>query len=103
MSNETRNKVLRIMELAMLINPTSTQKKFTGDKPTVFVWFSGHCNCLRISVYPEGWKTGYDIYNDAEYYVAHFDIDEDAEETLEKAIERLEGIYKDVMEGKYNG
>ena len=103
MSNEIIDKVLRIMELAMLINPTSTNKELTGDKPTVFVNFQGHCNCLCISVHPEGWEPDYDINNDIKYYRAYLDTDEDAAKTLDKAIERLEGIYKDVLGGKYNG
>lgn len=102
MSNEIIDKVFRIMELAMLINPTSTNKKETNDRPTVFVNFQGHCNCLYISVHPEGWKPDYDINNDVEYYMVCFDTDEDADKILEKAIERLEGIYRDVLEGKYN-
>ena len=104
MSNEIQTKVLRAMELAMLINPTSTQKKLTGDKPTVFVWFSGHCNCLRIEVHPEGWEPDYDISDGIEYYKACLeDDDEGAKKVLDEAIERLEGIYRGVLEGKYNG
>ena len=103
MSNEIIDKVLRIMELAMLINPEDTKRDITGDKPTVFFSFEGHCGYICVSVNPRGWEPDYNINSDIEYYRAYLDIDEDAEETLEKAIERLEGIYKDVMEGKYNG
>lgn len=102
MSNEIIDKVRRIMELAMLINPTSTNKKETSNRPTVLVSFEGHCNCICISVHPEGWKPDYDINNDVEYYIVYFDTDEDADEILEKAMKRLEGIYRDVLEGKYN-
>lgn len=103
MSNEIIDKALRIMELAMLINPTSTNKELTGDKPTVFVSFSGHCNVLRIGVHPEGWEPDYDINDDVEYYEAYFEnYDEGTKKVLDKAIERLEEIYKDVLEGKYN-
>lgn len=104
MSNETRNKVLRIMELAMLINPTSTQKKLTGDKPTVFVDLSGHCNYFFVVVHPEGWEPNYDINHDVEEYEAYLGNNgESSEKVLDEAIERLEGIYRDVLEGKYNG
>lgn len=102
MSNEIIDKVLRIMELAMLINPEDTKRDITGDKPTVFFNFAGHCNSICVSVHPKGWEPDYNINSDIEYYMAYLDADEDAEETLGKAIERLEGIYKDVLEGKYN-
>lgn len=103
MSNEIMDKVLRIMELAMLINPEDTKRDITGDKPTVFFSFDGHCSYICVSVHPRGWEPDYNINSDVEYYRAYLDADEDAEETLEKAIERLEGIYKDVLEEKYNG
>ena len=103
MSNEIMDKVLRIMELAMLINPEGTKRDITGDKPTVFFNFEGHCSCICVSVNPRGWEPDYNINSDIEYYRAYLDTDEDAEETLEKAIQRLEAIYKDILEGKYNG
>lgn len=101
MSTSITDKIIRIMELAMLINPTSTNKELTGDKPTVFVSFSGHCTYFCITVYPEGWEPDYGINADVEYYEAYLE-DDDAKKALDKAIERLEGIYKDVLEGKYN-
>lgn len=99
MSNEIIDKVLRIMELAMLINPSCTQKEKTGNKPTVFVWFSGHCNNVLINIYPEGWSSNDEGF---EQYDCFMDDDPKIGEMLNKAIERLEGIYKDVLEGKYN-
>ena len=36
MQSEIREKVLKIMELATLINSTETRQELTGDKPTVF-------------------------------------------------------------------
>ena len=104
MSISITDKITRIMELAMLINPTSTNKELTGDKPTVFVSFSGHCTYFCTTVLPEGWEPDYDINAGVEYYDACLeDDDEGAKKVLDKAIERLEGIYRDVQEGKYNG
>ena len=40
-------KIKRIMELAYLINPTETKQSVTGNKPTIFVNFSGHCSLLK--------------------------------------------------------
>jgi hypothetical protein len=48
-------KAQRILELAMKINNMPTKRKTTGDKPTVFVCFSGHINVLEVEVYMNGW------------------------------------------------
>ena len=102
MSTSIMDKIIRIMKLAVLINPVSTSKELTGDKPTVFVSFSGHCTYFGITVHPEGWEPDYDINAGVEYYEAYLE-DDDAKKALDKAIERLEGIYRDVQGGKYNG
>lgn len=103
MSTSITDKIIRIMELAMLINPTSTNKGLTGDKPTVFVSFSGHCTYFCTTVLPEGWEPDYDINDDVEYYDACLeDDDEGAKKVLDKVIERLEKIYKGIQGGKYN-
>jgi hypothetical protein len=57
MTDAIRKKVLRIMELAMLLNPADTTQEDTGDKPTVFVDFSGHCCLLEGRIYQNGWST----------------------------------------------
>ncbi|WP_418972153.1 hypothetical protein [Allofournierella sp.] len=58
-----QQKFLRIMELAMQLNSTPTKKAETGDKPTVFVDFSGRTSELIVSVYSRGW--GDDRHYDA--------------------------------------
>lgn len=56
-TESVRKKVLKIMELAMLINDSPTRQELTGNKPTVFIAFSGHCCFLTVYVYPEGWTS----------------------------------------------
>ena len=103
MSNETIDKVLRIMELAMLINPTSTRKGNTGNKPTVTIRFGGNCATLDVTIITEGWEPDYNIDTDAEYYRMNFDFGVgESKKNVDKVIGRLEEIYKDVLEGKYN-
>ncbi len=58
-----QQKFLRIMELALRLNGTPTKKAKTGNKPTVFVDFSGHTSELIVSVYSRGW--GDDRHYDA--------------------------------------
>ena len=53
-----RRKAQLILELAMKINNTPTKQELTGDKPTIFVWFSGHCNLLNVEIHSNGWCEG---------------------------------------------
>ena len=104
MLNEIQEKVLRALELALLINPESTQRERTGNKPSVLVWFSGHCANIHIDIYPHGWYFEERDNGDREVYDAYIDSPYEAYiAPLDKALARLEEIYKDVLEGKYNG
>lgn len=48
--------ILRILELCMKLNPTSTKRSETGKKPTVFFNFSGHVNVIEIEICEDGWS-----------------------------------------------
>lgn len=52
-----KTRVMRVMELAWLLNPTATEQEITGDYPTVFVYFSGHVSYLDVSVHTHGWTS----------------------------------------------
>lgn len=101
MSNEIQTKVLRAMELALLINPESTQRERTGDKPSVLAWFSGHCGSVHIDIYPHGWYFEADDNGDRESYDAYIDSLYEADRVqLDKALARLEEIWAEVQRGK---
>lgn len=51
-----QEKVLKIMQLALEINDTPTKQETTGDKPTVFVDFSGHVCTLSVQIHSHGWN-----------------------------------------------
>ena len=57
MTKEITQRVLEIMELAVSFNSSATMQKFTGNKPTFFVVFSGHICGLEVRAniigYPE--------------------------------------------------
>lgn len=53
-----QQKFLRIMELALQLNSTPTKNATTGNKPTIFVDFSGHIAGLDVSVCSRGWGKG---------------------------------------------
>lgn len=93
--NETtksvRKKVLKIMELAMLINDSPTEQEYTGNKPTVFVEFSGHIAELHTHIAPEGWYD--DITTDeTEFYIFCLTENENIEAELDGFIEKLRVI-----------
>lgn len=101
MSNEIQTKVLRALELALLINPESTQQEKTGDKPSVLVWFSGHCGSVHIDIYPHGWYFEADDDGNREVYDTYIDSPYEADRVLlDKALARLEEIWAEVQRGK---
>ena len=57
MTNEIKQRVLEIMELAVNFNGSATRQELTGGKPTFFVEFYGHICSLEVRAningYPE--------------------------------------------------
>lgn len=94
MTDKIKSKVLEIVELAMLLNPTRTQRGVTGDKPTVFVGFSGHCCDLDVQIHLNGWdwREPYcreDIYKNIDF------SDEKQEKKIDEAIDILQKLYNE--------
>ena len=54
---EAREIVKQIFNLALAINSNRAQRKTTGEKPTVFVGFSGHIAGVHIEIYCKGWDS----------------------------------------------
>lgn len=53
-------KVMRIMELALLISPPNTECEVGSGRPAVFVSYSLHVSSLDINIYYHGWsRSGY--------------------------------------------
>lgn len=78
---ETREIVKQIFNLALAVNPNDTKQDTTGNKPTVFVSFSGHVAAVDVDIYLNGWDSGacdkdeplvmrYTIYLDDEDFIA---------------------------------
>ena len=56
MDLEKMQKVNEILQLCFEISRfEQRQKEKTGDKPTIFAWFSGHSASFEIRVYEKGW------------------------------------------------
>ena len=89
---EIKNMIMRIFDLAFRLNSTPTAKDTTGDKPTVFVYFSGHTAGVDVTIYPHGWDKDsiehetYNCYPTSEW---------DSPDALYNAIERLEELYEE--------
>ena len=60
---ETREIVKQIFNLALAVTPNDTNQDTTGEKPTVFVSFSGHIAGVHIEIYCKGWDSEEDDDN----------------------------------------
>ena len=60
---ETKGIVKQIFALALAINPNDTTQDKTGEKPTVFVSFSGHIAGVHIEICCKGWDSEEDDDN----------------------------------------
>ena len=92
---KVNEKVLKIMELCLLLNSSPTERAITGIKPTVFCAFSGHICGLRVSIHRYGWR--------AEYPDDSFTVylsKDDALEDLTQIQNTLETLYQEQLEAK---
>ena len=94
MIERMRNKALKVLELAMLINSEQTQREYTGNKPTIFVNFSGHCCSLDVEIHLNGWDR-VEPYNNYDISKVIYLYMESAETVLDGTIEILEKIYNE--------
>ena len=70
---ETREIVKQIFNLALAINPNDTTQDKTGEKPTVFVNFSGHVTGIDVRIYRNGWSTSRDVDSEMITYTIWLD------------------------------
>ena len=79
---EAREIIKKLFNLALAINSNCTQRETTGEKPTVFVGFSGHVAAVDVAIHLNGWDSRacavdesldvirYTIYLDDEDFIA---------------------------------
>lgn len=61
MQKRIKEKMLRVLDLVLTLNPEETDREITGEKPTVFVNFSGHVGLFETHIHSQGWgDTPYD-------------------------------------------
>lgn len=91
--NEVKDKireqaVCELMGLCLKINGLGARsQEVTGDKPTVFVQYSGHVSAISIDIHSKGWCSG--VYADKKYRV---DLCED--DFWEKYLETMHGLLE---------
>ena len=90
-----RTKVRLIINLAMMVDDSPTTHRKTGDKPTVFVNFSGHTCGLIVAVCEKGWDRE-PPYNETNFEMVVYLNNESSEviKSLDIIIEKLNDIYK---------
>lgn len=92
MNENIKSKIMKIIALAIEFNDTRTQKCYTGNKPTVWVNFSGHTCQLDVNISHEGW----DKFAEAEPRMCiYLDDNKNAEVELDAAFETLKKLIMD--------
>lgn len=104
--SQISQKIIKIMELAYMINPIATDRDETGNKPTVFVEFMGHVAKFRVRIYSNGWDTNEPFCNADKFWSVYVD-DDNIEKKLDEIIIELiklmpEIDYNNVKEIPYN-
>lgn len=89
MDENIKSKIMKIIALAIEFNDTRTQKRYTGNKPTVWVEFFGHTCQLDVHISHEGWNRFAEIETRMCIYL---DDNKNAEVELDAAFETLERI-----------
>lgn len=93
--------VTEIFEFAIRNNAVPTTRSETGEKPTFFVWYSGHTNELTVHISPNGWSGSeedetYNVYlSSGEHITA-----EETEADLEKVLARMTEVMNEWKEGE---
>lgn len=91
-----------IFEFAIRNNAVPTTRSKTGEKPTFFVWYSGHTNELTVHISSNGWSGSekdetYNVYLSADEHTTA----EEIESELEKVLARMAEVMNE-WEAKQN-
>ena len=88
MTEETRKKVLTIMNLVTLLNSSETDQDTTGSKPTIIAKFFGNLCLLELCIY----ENGFDIRFKEKPVAYNFYLEDsfkDCGNDLDMAIDKL--------------
>lgn len=93
MQGKVMQKMLKVLELAAILNPEETDREVTDDKPTVFVHFYGHVARLQIDIHMSGWANSEPFATYDKKWDIRYD-EERAEEQLDEVVELLENLVE---------
>lgn len=105
MTEERRQKILKIVNLATRLNETPTNQEITGEKPTVFIDLCGHTASVYISIHSNGYVNGvsagetFDIPFDKEikrdpYCTGNFELAISADKLADEVVARIKELCK---------
>lgn len=93
--------VTEIFEFAIRNNPVPTTRTEAGEKPTFFVWYSGHTNGLWVRIFPNGWSgSGEDEASDIYLSANEYKTAEEIEAELKQVLARMTAVMNVWKEGE---
>lgn len=94
--NQLDEKYLKIMELALKLNPTPTAYLFTGYKPTVEISYDGS----KAMLFVRGWRYGKktEKFPDFEYELSKFDTVGGAKNDVDRCLRTLTDLWEAIGE-----
>ena len=91
MAPEIRKKIQNIVEMALQLNGSSTTRKLTENKPTIFFEYSGHCAMFVVSIFNNGWEDIKPYNLPSKMWRIYLDLDDvDNEKYIITALEEIE-------------
>lgn len=96
MIDRFEKKIIKVLELGLKLNPMSTMRKHTGDKPTVFLTFYGHIAALHVNICLKGWDEKPPYITAEKQWAISFDRDSEQQidSQLDDIITTLEELLK---------
>ena len=91
MAPEIREKIQNIVKMALQLNGSSTTRKLTENKPTIFFEYSGHCAMFMVSIFNNGWEDIKPYNSPSKTWRLCLDLDDvDNEKYIITALEEIE-------------
>lgn len=96
MIDRFEKKIIKALELGLKLNPMSTMRRYTGDKPTVFLNFYGHIAAFHVDICLEGWDEKPPYLTAKKQWEIYFDRDSEQQidSQLDDIITTLDELLK---------
>jgi hypothetical protein len=87
-------KIGKVIEMAAQLNSSSTSRDVTGNKPTIFVMFSGHVSLFEVQIHSLGWGDAPYDEPDYSWKIYIYEDQENVKEQLDCIINLLEELVE---------